>query len=70
MSDDLKHLIDFGAVSTSIGTLIGLLMEAMPRITAGLSSLLALFWLALRIHGELVDRGYIKGRTKRTRRED
>ena len=64
MNEDLKHIIDLGAFGTALGSFYMMIIDTLPHVITGLSSFLALIWLALRVHGELVDRGYIKGRKK------
>ena len=70
MKISIGHFFDFGAIGAALYSFAGLLMDIMPHVTAGISSVLSLVYLFFRLKGVLMEQGYIQGRVKRTRKED
>lgn len=53
---DIKHFLDGASIAALAAWFLGML----PHIATALT----VIWMGLRVYGELVDRGFIKGRDK------
>jgi hypothetical protein len=66
----MKDLLDIGSLVAVVTNFINEFFNLWPHLVTGISAFLGMIWIGLGVIQRMRELGWLKGRTKRTRKDD